>query len=102
MSARRCAKHGLPSCLGCHPEDCVSADGLSEAGNLPSSLPRPAFGPCGNHPDRERKTIAIWPADGETRDEAYARWARKNGRNPWCYHPLGECPEPKKTDTPSE
>lgn len=38
MSPRRCEKHGLPSCLGCHPEDCVSADGLSEAGNLPSSI----------------------------------------------------------------
>jgi hypothetical protein len=42
MSARRCEKHDLPSCLGCHPEDCVGPDGLSIVGNLPSSswLPR--------------------------------------------------------------
>lgn len=45
-------------------------------------------------------TIGVYPRDGETEDEAYAAWARRARRNPWCGHDLDECAEPTCDHSP--
>lgn len=65
-----------------------------ECGAIPSLTDCVCGGirPCGKH-EAQTLTIGLFPVEGETESETYAKWARKIGRNPYCGR--SDCPEAK-------